>query len=80
MQANAGAILDIRVTDGPSLLFLHYDHRDVADHPLGYIVENRFIRRALHAAEIAGGHGRQGRDVLRQVRAEEGLRRATASG
>src|SRR5258708_19038844 len=43
----AGPILDIRVSDGPSRLFLHYDHRDVSDEALGYIVENRHLRRAL---------------------------------
>ncbi|MBI1776766.1 MAG: UbiH/UbiF/VisC/COQ6 family ubiquinone biosynthesis hydroxylase [Proteobacteria bacterium] len=49
---HACPILDIRVSDGgfeagASRLFLHYDHREVGD-PLGYIVENRFIRRALY--------------------------------
>ena len=48
LKAAAEAILEIRVSDGPSLLFLHYRHAEVADHPLGYIVENRDIRRALH--------------------------------
>jgi 2-octaprenyl-6-methoxyphenol hydroxylase len=38
------------VSDGDSLLFLHYDHREVGDEPLGYIIENRFTRRALYAA------------------------------
>jgi 2-octaprenyl-6-methoxyphenol hydroxylase len=28
-------------------LFLHYDHRDLGDDPLGFIVENRVLRRAL---------------------------------
>jgi 2-octaprenyl-6-methoxyphenol hydroxylase len=45
----AEPIRDIRVSDGDSTLFVHYDHRDVGDHPLGYIVENRHIRRALYA-------------------------------
>ena len=47
-------ILDIRVTDGASPLFLHYDHREIGDQPLGHIVENRAIRTALHGrcAEI----------------------------
>ncbi|MGQ0664040.1 MAG: UbiH/UbiF/VisC/COQ6 family ubiquinone biosynthesis hydroxylase [Pseudomonadota bacterium] len=45
----AQAIEDIRVSDGDSTLFLHYDHRDVGPDPLGYIVENRFIRRSLYA-------------------------------
>ncbi len=57
MAPAAQPILDIRVSDGrigagASSLFLHYDHRDVGDQPLGYIVENRAIRRALHA-EVA---------------------------
>lgn len=42
-------IMDIRVTDGPSLFFLHYDHKDVGDEPFGYMVENRHMRRALMA-------------------------------
>lgn len=43
----AGPMLDIRVTDQNSPLFLHYDHRDVGDAPFGWIVENRTIRKAL---------------------------------
>ena len=46
---HAEPILDIRVSDGPSLLFLHYDHRELGADPLGYIVENRAIRRVLYA-------------------------------
>jgi len=41
-------ILDIRVSDGPSLLFLHYDHKDIGDEPMGQMVENHHLRRALH--------------------------------
>ena len=40
-------ILDIRVSDGPSLMFLHYDHQTLGDEPLGFMVENRHMRRAL---------------------------------
>jgi 2-octaprenyl-6-methoxyphenol hydroxylase len=47
MAPAAAAILEIRVSDGGAPLFLHYDHRDVGDHPLGYIIENRMVRRAL---------------------------------
>ena len=50
MAANAQAILDIRVSEGDSLLFLHYDHRDLGDGPFGYMVENRDVRRGLFAA------------------------------
>ncbi|MDA0262142.1 MAG: UbiH/UbiF/VisC/COQ6 family ubiquinone biosynthesis hydroxylase [Proteobacteria bacterium] len=45
----AQPILDIRVSDGDSRLFLHYDHRDLGDTPFGYMIENREIRRALFA-------------------------------
>ncbi len=54
LKDEAEPILDIRVSDGrvgaaASRLFLHYDHRDVDEGPLGFIIENRMIRRALHA-------------------------------
>ena len=48
----AEAILEIRVADNSAPLFLHYDHREVGDEPLGWIVENRHLRRAL--SERAG--------------------------
>jgi 2-octaprenyl-6-methoxyphenol hydroxylase len=48
IAADAQPILEIRVADDNSPLFLHYDHRDLgADNPLGYIVENHVLRRAL---------------------------------
>ncbi len=55
VAAEAEPILEIRVADGGSPLFLHYDHHAVGDHPLGYIVENRVLRRALmtRAAQLA---------------------------
>lgn len=40
-------MLDIRVSDGSSPLFLHYDHEDIGDEPFGHMVENRMMRRAL---------------------------------
>jgi 2-octaprenyl-6-methoxyphenol hydroxylase len=48
IAAEAEPIREIRVADDDSPLFLHYDHRDLGgDTPLGYIVENRVLRRAL---------------------------------
>jgi 2-octaprenyl-6-methoxyphenol hydroxylase len=52
IAAEAEPILEIRVADDDSSLFLHYDHRDLGTPeggpaPLGYIVENRVLRRAL---------------------------------
>jgi 2-octaprenyl-6-methoxyphenol hydroxylase len=54
---NAEPILDIRISDAghdgrASRLFLHFDHREAAaghdePAPMGWIVENRFLRAAL---------------------------------
>ena len=46
---HACPIETIRVSDGDSLMFLHFDHRETGDVPLGHIIENRLIRRALFA-------------------------------
>jgi len=44
---DSAAIQDIRVADGDSLMFLHYDHQDLGGEPFGYMVENRRHRVAL---------------------------------
>jgi 2-octaprenyl-6-methoxyphenol hydroxylase len=50
----ACAIEGIRVSDGPSLLHLHFNPADLGPAPdghiapFGYIVENRLLRAALH--------------------------------
>lgn len=44
---DAQPILEIRVTDGPSLLNLHFDYTALGDGPLGNLVENRHTRVAL---------------------------------
>jgi 2-octaprenyl-6-methoxyphenol hydroxylase len=47
LASKAEPIVEIRVADDNAPLFLHYDHREVGDHPLGWIVENAVLRRAL---------------------------------
>jgi 2-octaprenyl-6-methoxyphenol hydroxylase len=47
LASEAEAILEIRVADANAPLFLHYDHRDLGEAPLGWIVENQVLRRAL---------------------------------
>jgi 2-octaprenyl-6-methoxyphenol hydroxylase len=57
LAAEAEPILDIRISDAghdgrASPLFLHFDHREAAPdersaQPMGWIVENRFLRAAL---------------------------------
>lgn len=48
-------VSDGRVSEGASPLFLHFDHREVGDEPFGTLVENRFLRRALHDAVAGSG-------------------------
>ncbi|WP_417456370.1 UbiH/UbiF/VisC/COQ6 family ubiquinone biosynthesis hydroxylase [Kordiimonas sp.] len=47
MAPYAQPILEIRVSDGPSLLHLHFDNETLGDGPLGHMVENRHTRIAL---------------------------------
>jgi len=47
MVGQASEILEIRVSDTRSPLFLHFDHADLKAGPLGFIVENQKIRAAL---------------------------------
>jgi len=50
IAGEAEPILEIRVADDASPLFLHYDHRELGTGaPLGYVVENPVLRRALIA-------------------------------
>jgi len=50
MAPYAEPILDIRVTDGHTPIFLHYDHKEVGDEPFGYIIENRYTRYGTQQA------------------------------
>ncbi len=47
LDTDAAPILNIRVSEGESLFFLHYDHQDIGDEAFGYMVENRNMRKAL---------------------------------
>ncbi|AUQ60127.1 protein VisC-like protein [Phaeobacter inhibens] len=51
----AQPMLDIKVTDGrvgqgPSPFFMHFDHAEIEDCPMGYMIEDRYLRRALRRA------------------------------
>ena len=48
LAARTAPILDIRISDGPSLMFLHYDHRETGNEPMGFMVENHHLRRAQY--------------------------------
>lgn len=52
---NAQPMLEIKVTDGhvgqgPSPFFLHFDHHEIEEGPMGYMVEDRYLRRAFAQA------------------------------
>jgi 2-octaprenyl-6-methoxyphenol hydroxylase len=57
LAGEAQPILDIEVGERHSPLTVHYDHRAIGGEPLGHIVENRVIRRALlrRLAELTPG-------------------------
>ena len=48
LERDAAPILDIRVSEGRSPFFLHYDHRESGESAFGHMIENRNLRRALH--------------------------------
>jgi 2-octaprenyl-6-methoxyphenol hydroxylase len=84
LAGDAQPILDIEVGERHSPLAVRYDHKDVGDEPLGHIVENRTLRRALlrRTGELAGGTleiAAPDRPV-RIERQSEGVALALASG
>lgn len=53
--ADAQPMLDIKVSDGrsgegPSPFFLHFDHNEIEEGPMGYMCEDRFLYRAFQTA------------------------------
>lgn len=60
IAAEAQPILDIVVTDGrpgegPSPLMLHFDHAEIEEGPMGFMVEDRHLRPALLSALDGAG-------------------------
>jgi 2-octaprenyl-6-methoxyphenol hydroxylase len=55
VAADTQPMLDIKVSDGragegPSPFFLHFDHNEIEEGPMGYMCEDRFLYRAFQAA------------------------------
>jgi len=82
IAAEAEPILEIRVSDGDSPRHLHYDHRALGTEPLGVIVENRVLRRALaaRAAAIDAVAHHAPAEVAHVTRDGYGVRAALADG
>ncbi len=52
VAGHAQPMLEIKVTDGhagagPSPFFMHFDHAEIEEGPMGYMVEDRHLRRAF---------------------------------
>lgn len=45
----AEPILDIRISDDDSYKHMHYDHREIGNKPMGYILENLKMRQMLYS-------------------------------
>ena len=61
VKSNAQPILDVKVTDGkagdgPAPFMLEFDHAETDDGPVGFMVEDRFLRVALLSALAAHPH------------------------
>ena len=58
LSDDAQPMLEIKVTDGragegPSPFFMHFDHAEIEDGPMGYMVQDRHLRRTLLEAMAA---------------------------
>ena len=58
LSDDAQSMLEIKVTDGragegPSPFFIHFDHAEIEDGPMGYMVQDRHLRRTLLEAMAA---------------------------
>ena len=58
IEANTQPMLEIKVTDGragegPSPWMMHFDHAEIEEGPMGYLVEDRHLRRAFLDAMTA---------------------------
>ncbi len=70
----AQPMLEIKVTDGhagdgPSPFFMHFDHAEIEEGPMGYLVEDRHLRRAFldTMAEVDGITQLDGKTVVAQT-------------
>ena len=55
LQDHAQPMLDIKVCegqlpDGPSPFFLHFDHNEIEEGPMGHMVQDRYLRPVLQTA------------------------------
>lgn len=84
---HAQPMLEIKVTDGragegPSPFFMHFDHAEIEEGPMGHMVEDRYLRRALMDAVTANDSIQMlnGQEVMAQTTDATGVTLTLASG
>lgn len=87
LKENAQPMLEIKVTDGragegPSPFFMHFDHAEIEDGPMGFMVQDRHLRRTLLDAMAANPNIRhlQGQTVTGQDVTNAGVTVSLESG
>lgn len=73
---------DGRPGEGPSPFFLHFDHAEIEEGPMGFMIEDRYLRRALIDAMEASPRieHRAGAEVVAQGAGPAGATVTLASG
>lgn len=80
VRAEAQPIRRIRVAEGDSPLFLHFEGDDLGEGPLGHIVPNETLRSALRAAVARAGVPVLGQAVETIEPGREGVRARLSGG
>ncbi|MDW3180712.1 FAD-dependent monooxygenase [Roseobacter sp.] len=87
IEDQAQPMLDIKVSDGragegPSPFFMHFDHAEIEEGPMGYMVEDRHLRPALLDAvkKIKAIRQINGDEVIAQKVDTTGVTATLASG
>lgn len=84
---HAQPMLEIKVTDGragegPSPFFMHFDHAEIEEGPMGHMIEDRYLRRALMDAVDAAERVQllDGERVVAQAADSTGITLTLATG
>lgn len=84
---DAQPMLEIKVTDGragdgPSPMFMHFDHAEIEEGPMGHMLQDRHLRRAVMEAVAASDNVtvRNGETVVAQAADMSGITLTLASG
>ena len=86
VEDHSQPMLEIKVSDGragegPSPFFMHFDHAEIEEGPMGHMLEDRFLRRAFLEAMKEEPNITQLRDTVVAQEVETGGMRVTlASG